>query len=188
MNKTETAIIHFYQSQELDRDKLALLLQQSPRVRQASWFRRMLPLSAAASLFLLILFGAYFFHFEKNDQAVSIVLQEASINHRSKLQLDFKSLDLQTLARVMDKLDFPIVLPESMRQQFQIVGARYCTLNGNLAAHIKLRNGDVENAVSLFMTQNRKDLKGLADQTEDIDGVNVSSWTADGMFYVLAAH
>lgn len=188
MNKTETAIVDFYQSQKLDAKKVSALLIESDRIRKKSRFHKLVPLSAAASLLSLLLISGLYLGFSSNEKTISIVLQEASINHKSKLQMEFDTQDLPVLTRVMNKLDFPLLLPESMRQQFQILGARYCTLNGNLAAHVKLNASDADKPISLFMTKNRKDLLSLADQSDDIDGVSVSTWTADGMFYVLASH
>lgn len=188
MKKTESAIVDFYQSQELDDDKLSLLLKESRRVRGQSWRRKVFPLSAAASLLTLLIIGSMYFSGAANDASINVVLQEASVNHKNKLQLDFKSQELPDLAKVMNKLDFPLLLPESVRQQFQLLGGRYCTLNGNLAAHIRFNAADDDGEVSLFMTQNRKELLALANQSEDIDGVNISTWVADGMFYVLAAN
>lgn len=188
MSKTESAIVDFYQSRELDEGKLARLLKESRVVRRKRWNQKILSLSAVASLLSLLVIGGLYFSSGKNEDPISVVLQEASVNHKNKLQLDFKSQELPTLAKVMDKLDFPLLLPESVRQQFKLLGGRYCTLNGNLAAHIRFNAADDNSEVSLFMTQSRKELLALANQSEDIDGVNVSTWVADGMFYVLAAN
>lgn len=188
MKKIDNAIVEFYQSQTLDSDKLASLIVETDVTRKKRWFQKVVPLSAVASLLMIMIVGGLYFQNTQALNTINIILQEASINHRSKLQLDFNSQELPVLAKVMNKLDFPLLLPESMRQQFKILGARYCTLNGKLAAHIKLDNGSGEKTVSLFMTQNRKNFSALADQSEDVNGVNVSTWTADGMFYVLASN
>lgn len=162
--------------------------QQVKRQKKTRKMRRLFPLSAVASLLSILLIGGFYFQGKQSLHSAHLILQEASINHKSKLQLEFTSQELSALAKAMNKLDFPLLLPESMRQQFAVQGARYCTLNGKLAAHVKLTNGGEANSVSLFMTQNRKEFSQLADQSENIDGVQVSSWTADGMFYVLAAN
>jgi len=132
-----------------------------------------------------------------------LVLQEAAINHRTKLQLDVLASDVQTLQEGMTRLDFELLLPETLTAGHELIGGRYCTLAGKLAVHLRLEDeGRVKSAVpdesareslnanhsrSLFVTRSTDKGQVSSELLEQFsENVHVSSWTQDGMLYVLA--
>ena len=81
---------------------------------------------------------------QKNETAAldlsKLVLQEAAINHRTKLQMDVLASDIETLQQGMTRHDFKLQLPESLAAGHELIGGRYCTLAGKLAVHLRLED------------------------------------------------
>lgn len=144
---------------------------------------------------------------DKNEVATlelsKLVLREAAINHRTKLQLDVRTSDVEVLQKSMGRLDFDLVLPEALTAGHELLGGRYCTLAGKLAAHLRLEdeggtdsNLQINNAGldqdsvrsrSLFVTRSTDENRQTMEMAEQFpESVHVSSWTQDGMLYVLA--
>jgi len=73
-------------------------------------------------------------------ELASLVLQEAAMNHQSKLQLDIDARDMDTLQSGMQRLDFDLSIPDALAAGYELLGGRYCTIGGQLAAHLRLEN------------------------------------------------
>lgn len=183
MSSIEKHVNDYYQDQSLSPVRLEYLLKETRRIKRRRW----MPRTAVAALFLLVMVGSVFNLRSPVQVKNHVLLQEASVNHRSKLQLEFSSDELTELTVAMGELDFPLILPEKFKHNVDLVGARYCTLNGKLAAHVKLKDTDTEDDISLFMTRTNSEFDKLGTSTESIDGIKLSSWSSDGLFYVLAS-
>lgn len=121
----------------------------------------------------------------------TLVLQEASLNHLSKLELEFNTDQLATLAASMSKLDFTLSLPHSLAARVnsgvELLGGRYCTIAGQLAAHVKFKSSDGE-LLSLFMTADDASLATIGDTSQRLNKrVEISTWREESMVYVLAS-
>lgn len=68
-----------------------------------------------------------------------LVLKEAALNHRSKFKFDVVASDVESLVKGMSRLDFSVDLPATLASGFELIGGRYCTLGGHLAAHMRLK-------------------------------------------------
>ena len=134
-----------------------------------------------------------------------LVLQEAAMNHQSKLQLDIDTGDMETLQSGMQRLDFDLSIPDALAAGYELLGGRYCTLGGQLAAHLRLENrytdlpptvvkgmsgtSDPESlrARSVFVTRSSANLEHIVDSSKEFPGdVQVTSWKSGDLFYVLA--
>ncbi len=144
---------------------------------------------------------------QKNELAAldlsKLVIQEAAINHRTKLQMDVLASDIATLRQGMTRHDFELQLPEALTAGHELIGGRYCTLAGKLAVHLRLEdegrvkpaapiesaneNLDTIQSRSLFVTRSTDGDRESFELLEQFsENVHVSSWTQDGMLYVLA--
>jgi len=77
-------------------------------------------------------------------------------------------------------------LPGSIDDAFELIGSRYCSLSGELAAHVKLKHTQSGKAVSLFVTSNGMALKDVRTQQTSLEGVDVDLWREGGLFFALA--
>ena len=109
------------------------------------------------------------------------------MNHSTRLQLEFEGSTIVEIDKHMSQLPFSVQLPSQFNKQYSVLGARYCTINGELAAHVKFIDRETDKQISLFMTRSVEDLQKINTTTEQVDGVNVSLWNESGLFYAMAS-
>jgi peptide methionine sulfoxide reductase MsrA len=140
---------------------------------------------AAAVLLLSISVGIH--EYGTHSERTYRTLNEAAMNHSTRLQLEFEASTIVEIDRHMLQLPFKVQLPTAFNKQYRVLGARYCTINGELAAHVKFIDRDTDEQVSLFMTRSVDDLQKINATSEQVDGVKVSLWNESGLFYAMAS-
>jgi len=181
-NTPEQELIDYYQSQQISNDRLHAILDDTQSLRR----KRVVGLALAASVLLMSLVALVHKNI-LNTQTTDVVLREAALNHSSKLQMDAEGESLAELQNKLQELPFDIELPESeLFQQLALVGGRYCTISGNLAAHIKLANPETSEQYSLFLTPVAENLKTLESHRDELFGVDVKLWQEKNVVYAFA--
>ena len=179
----EEQLIDYYQSQQLSNDRLHAILDDTQSMRR----KRVVGLALAASVLLMSVVALV----HKNiltTQRTDVVLREAALNHSSKLQIDAEGQSMTELQNKLQELPFDIRLPESeWFEQLALVGGRYCTISGNLAAHIKLSNPETSEQYSLFLTPAAENLKTLQSPEVEVFGVDVKLWQENDVVFAFAA-
>lgn len=182
MSKLDSKLIDFYQSKTLSPERLQTLLTESRSARAKKWW----PLYTAAALLIIVVAG-FFQHQQILNERKNIALREAAMNHKTKLQVDFTSTELNDLTKLMSKLDFSMRLPTvTNNNNIDLLGARYCTIAGNLAAHLRLIKRDSGEQISVFMTPIADELKPMINEHALVEGVSVRLWQEQGLFYAMA--
>jgi len=130
----EQQLIDYYQSEQLGSDRLHAILDETQTTNRNRYVFTALHQNLLAS------------------HRTDTVLREAALNHSSKLQMDAETGSLSELQNELGELKFDIKLPKSdFFGQLALVGGRYCTISGNLAAHLKLSNPETSEQFSLFL-------------------------------------
>ena len=141
--------------------------------------------ATAALLLLSVSVGVH--EYGTHTERTYRTLNEAALNHSTRLQLEFESGSIVEIDENMSQLPFKVQLPEKFSRQYSVLGARYCTINGELAAHVKFIDRETDKQVSLFMTRSVDDLQDINAASEQVDGVNVTLWNESGLFYAMAS-
>lgn len=115
-------------------------------------------------------------------------LREVAMNHATRLTFEFEEDSLAGIDRHMRLLPFEMIAPGRLPQGTEVLGSRYCSLAGRLAAHVKLRDVDTGKPLSLFVTSVGPELERLDGDGGRIDGVEVELFREGGLFYALARH
>jgi hypothetical protein len=197
-DRLDDRITEFYQAQSLSPERLnALRLlaerhaadrKKQARFRRLPSFRQTVALGfATAVLFLTIGLAVQWkdrrFSARGLPQAVA---SEIAMNHRKQLALEFSASDYGDLRHQMDKLDFQLVAPaDAEAAHLHLLGARYCSVQGRLAAQIRLRD-DAGHVHTLYETESSEKLRAAVSSHLSADGVRVRTWTDKGIFYGLA--
>ena len=148
---------------------------------------RLSPLPIAA-VFMLAMVGASLatHHYGSQAERMTRMLREAAMNHSTRLQLEFKSSNVVSINNSMQQLPFNVTLPDEFKHGYEVLGARYCTISGHLAAHLKLIDKSSNKQISLFMTRASDDLSRVSRAQKGVDGIDVQLWTESGLFYAKA--
>jgi|GEM_PF-1975210 len=182
--QADQRLIDHYQSQQMSSDRLHTIFNETQSIGR----NRIIGFSLAASLLLFSL--AFLTH--QNILAshqTDTVLREAALNHSSKLKMDSEAQTLAGLQGELDELLFEMKLPESsFFNKLAVLGGRYCTINGQLAAHLKLIDPGTSEQFSLFLTPSGSNLVALKSDDVDVAGVDVKLWQENDVVYALASN
>lgn len=160
-----------------------------------SWSRTLSGGRVAAVVFLLLLGAFYLGRIWRltlpGEMRGGVLAQsigrEIAMNHRKQLNLEFSARDYATLQAQMGKLDFALAPPSNpAASSLHVVGARYCSIQGQLAAQIRAR--DLAGTVyTLYETKLTDRLRAVAGEVE-AEGVRIRLWSENGLFYGLAVN
>ncbi len=138
----------------------------------------------AASFIITILLVPFLW--PGDESQLSKVAREVALNHNKQLTSDYITDSYQNLVLLMKKLDFVPVSPALLKQSgYQVIGARYCSIQGHIAAQIKLitRHGD---ELTLYQTRLNHKLALLDGQYYTVNKVQVRTWQEGRIFFSLA--
>jgi hypothetical protein len=190
MTEIDDRLRDYYRGLQLSAQDLNEISQTSKEQTETEgtpshWNFRRFSWVAAAFLFLTTSVGIH--QFGTHSERTSRTLNEAAMNHSTRLQLEFEGSTIVEIDKHMSQLPFSVQLPSQFNKQYSVLGARYCTINGELAAHVKFIDRETDKQISLFMTRSVEDLQKINTTTEQVDGVNVSLWNESGLFYAMAS-
>lgn len=182
MDQLDRKLSDYYQQRTLNSARLESIMAESQRHHQ----RRKLPLYAAAAGLLLMLVSVLHQHALSNQQ-VDYALREAALNHLNKLKLDAEAGSIADLQNGLEELPFDLVLPEDgLYEKLALIGGRYCTIGGNLAAHLKFAHPESGEQLSLFMTPKAATTESLISDPSQIEGIEVTLWQENNVVYAMA--
>ncbi len=119
-------------------------------------------------------------------QVADSIARQAAAGHNEKQELEFRVGKTAELRGKMKSLDFSPVEPEMIiSMKMRIVGARYATLGGKMAAQILYID---EHGVpcTLFEVRPLDQLATVGSSEHQVDGVRVNVWREKGLVMVLA--
>jgi len=189
----------YYARQQLRPEKLDQLIAQAttaPPIQKslvrnliASTRRRATPQFAAVAALLVILISlplTRWYYAEEGNWPLRAA-KEIALNHKKQLSAEFIATDYATLRARMSKLDFVLTAPQQLpNTQLSVVGARYCSIQGHLAAQIKLE--DSQGKHYTLYERSLIDTPTLPNQSEYmVDGIRVQAWREAGLFFGLAS-
>ncbi|MEM7048542.1 MAG: hypothetical protein AAF604_02735 [Acidobacteriota bacterium] len=171
----------FYLAEGLDDERLASLLAGARRRRR----RRVLRLAAAAVVTAVV--TSLLWWLPGSDRA-DAVAAEVLLNHQKNLDSDFEAASWTALDRGLDRLPFTLVRPRAPQNRlagFELLGGRYCSIQAQLAAQVKLA-GDGGRRATLYVTERSGALDGLDGKRRPQEGAVIDFWVQGDLFYALA--
>jgi hypothetical protein len=161
-----------------------LIAEAAPRRRGSGWVR-----AAAAAVVLIGLLGATWLALGKGVRPAGdvslVVARQAAAGHNAEQDLELRAHDYAELRARMKSLDFAPVEPRMLREMsMRLVGARYTTLAGAMAAQIVYRDA-AGVPCTLFEVRAVDRLASLSAGGYQVDGLEVSVWREKGLIMVL---
>jgi len=180
MNPIDTQIKEYYQKQTLPEENLQAMQppEDTPRSSQWPW---LLPLAAAAVALLAI----FLWNPSSPPQAVAT---EIAKNHNAQLAMEISSSDYQEVAAKLDRIKFSLTPPSGeFSRQFTLIGGRYCSIQNELAAQLRVQENATGKMHTLYITPLTDDFSALQETTQTVKGVKVRLWTEGDRFFGLAS-
>ena len=174
----------YYLDQQLPEQRLEHLLKRAAELRRA---RRRRWLALAATVALVVAGGLWLRHWTAAEGLTDRVVAEVAMNHRKDLAVEVTVADYGQLRPTLDKLPFEVA-PPAVEQAagYQLVGGRYCSIQAQLAAQLKIRHPQTGRVATLYVTELSPQLASLPGQRRTDDGVTVELWSQDGLLYAMA--
>lgn len=160
-----------------------LLVRASCLIRR-TWKYYFATASLASMLFLIVAFS-FHEHGSRNER-VERTVREVAMNYMTRLKPEHHGDNLVTLNKGMHLLPFSLKVPEHLKSDYKLVGSRYCSLAGHLAAHVQLIHRSSGELISLFMTSLEPDLEKIGNEYQTLAGVDIKLFNESGLFYALA--
>jgi len=192
-DKLGKSLTEYYQRKSLSADSVKRILAQTSSPTPATppaipWFRRPVAgLAWVASLLVIAMAGQFFYHQQSfQGNLTALVLKEIAMNHNKKLDAEYRETRPEILRTAMQRLDFPLNLPADIQRNFQLVGGRYCSIQGGLAAQLKVRNRTNGSISTLYVTELTEKLARIKEQQVLQGSVDIHLWQQQGRFFGLA--
>jgi hypothetical protein len=157
-----------------------------------AWTRRSAVLAGAgalavASLALVVVLVRFPGAGPRNVRDLSQAIgREIALNHAKDLAPEFSATDYEGLRAAMEKLDFVLVEPARAEAgRLHVRGARYCSIQGRLAAQIRLED-DLGRHYTLYETSLDEALRGVPERELEISGARILLWQEAGLLFGLA--
>jgi len=194
MVNIDRSVKAYYEQAELSEEQLQklALMQESAEMSQQEegvstvrkqrlpngWLRIMAAASIVLALALIFVINP--------DSVTERVAQEVAMNHNKALTVEYPTNSYEVLSKQMDKLDFTLRVPsEAVQQGLALVGGRYCSIQGQLAAQIKLSDSDGR-IYTLYQTHSGEQLKSINAGQLQLDHVDIQLWEEQGLLFALA--
>ena len=183
MRELDSLIKAHYRRQRLTEDRVEAILERAKpgRASERVWYLRVAALAA------VLVAGFVFTHLHLIERDLTTrVLAEIAMNHNKRLAVEVAAADYDELQAAMDRLDFPIRPPAELRADYELIGARYCSIHGKLAAQVKIRARDSGRLLTLYVTGLTPELANISRQDTVHDDVRIKMWSEGGVFFGLA--
>jgi anti-sigma factor RsiW len=179
-----------YTYETLRPEKLAQLLAQADteQLKSNRWvaLRKSWMIAAVAAL-IAVGVPLTLWQRASSDEWSAVAAHEIALNHKKQLAIEFPATDYASLRAQMSKLDFVLTAPARLPiEGLQVVGARYCSIQGHLAAQVRLQDRDGR-SYTLYQRTSHGVPTLAAEQQHVIDGVQIREWQEAGLFFGFAA-
>lgn len=180
-------IQNYYRKFRLSPEQLDHLIQlQKKRGRRdpVSLLFKISFAALAASVFLLSLYL-----FKSDELFTEKIAKEVAYNHNKNMPMEIQTSSLDQIENYLSKLDFKLIRSERFtKPKWEIVGGRYCSIQGRLAALIKIVNKAEGTLYTLYQVPYFKGLDTVSTLPLEtyIDGIRVKIWREKGLLFALA--
>ena len=182
MNRIDEEIRAHYADKALPEARVEAILRGG--TRRESW-RQWLRGIAAAAAVVVVAAGLY----RHNDTTLLAdrVFAEVALNHRKNLAVEVEGTRLEEVQQGLDRLDFSILsAAEVMGPDYALVGGRYCSIQGELAAQLKVVEQAQGRRWTVYVVPLNDDLAAIVGSGKTMAGVRIELVERAGMFLALA--
>ena len=171
-------------------------LQEKQRIKNTpnffSWYR-------AASVASLLIFSVLSIYLANSTYFLTLAIEqriaeEVASNHLKLKPLEVKANTMQGIAGYFKQLNFSPIKPQAFQLSKQnLLGARYCSIQGVTALQLRMINNKTNKIQTLYETEyNRQVFKGFPDtksgsqpSTIYVKGMKVDMWVEKGLLFAL---
>ena len=174
----KSELTKFYEKKSLSPEKMESLLSLQLELNKGR--KKRLPLLAGFVAASLVLFTFIQFNSAPLDQKI---IAEVVYNHNKDMPPEVLSEDYQEVNQALDKLDFKIIKSQRLASHYKLIGGRYCSIQGKIAAQLKLLDRKTQKRVTLY--QFKPSFKPIRAEGQK-DGTTVKIWHEGELSFAIA--
>jgi hypothetical protein len=181
-----------YSLSEDQLSKLESLTEQNKPVTKQRVSIYSFAMIGAVATFMLVFFLTPYLQNQSGIQEK--IAMEVVANHIKLKPLEIETSSIEGIRSYFKKLDFVPVNSQLVSQLgLELIGGRYCSLQGNIAAQLRVRKPGNNSVQTLYQTEYRKDvfenMPTLEEGDKPVDiyvkGVKVTIWVEKGLLFAL---
>lgn len=184
MKTLEQQVRDYYGAQALPVERVQSIVQLSRAVKPAHRFAWAVGAAAAVALLAAILFAL-----NRPTQAdlTQLVMTEIAKNHSKHIAPEVTTDRYEEVQAKLARLDFSArPAADFLLKDFQLVGGRYCSVQSEFAAQLKLRENASGETCTLYVVPLTPVLRQVKPDTRVVNGVRVQVWSEGGRLFGLA--
>ncbi len=182
----ERRLKQYYKKQELPLDVMLDLKEmigdvsiEQERRNQKPWYslpHLAKPVMAFAIILICLGLGIFSWQLYSHQQQLQVVAAEIALNHAKRFNTEFTPTNIASLTNEMHLLDFAPVHPQKMQlDTYNIIGARYCTIDSSIAVQVHLEN-EAKYAYTLYEFREPEHLQIDDETVIDVGDIQVTLW------------
>ncbi len=186
MKKLDDNIRNYYRMQRMPDERVAGILAAARREhRHVPWLR---PYRLAAAAALVLLLGSAVLWLSIPRALAGRVAAEVAQNHLKAYAPEVVGDCFDRVGAGLDELDFSLKpsLEASLPEGLTVLGGRYCTVQGNLAAQILMVDTEGRRCTLFVALSDDTRLARVRTGQYEIDGVRVHIWHDAGRLFAMA--
>ena len=186
-NPLKENIQNHYRKFELSSEQLDHLTQLQKNRGRRDPVALLFKISFAALVASVLLLSLYLF---KDAESIAERLsKEVAYNHNKNMPMEIKTSSLDQIQNYLIKLDFKLIQSERISpSKWELVGGRYCSLQGRMAALMKIVDKPGGKGYTFYQVPYFKDLDKVSTLPLEtyIDGIRVKLWREKSLLLALA--
>lgn len=180
-------IRELFLSERLPAESVQRILKQGRSGKKIVWWRYWVPVAAAAAIVM-----AFSFQMARDYDEEGFyfdVAGEIAMRHNNYGKFDVQTASFDGVQKGLKDLAFSVtpLVKQKLLSAYEVLGARYCQLQGQQAAHLQVRNRRTGALCTLYVASMKGSLETLksTDEHIDLEANEVDIWEDSGRLFAL---
>ena len=179
MARLEAELRRYYRGQSLSAERAAAIAR-SGQGQVRAWWRW----GWVAAAVVLLAGGGWY---RLGGGGADAALAEIAYNHQKAVVLEVVSPSYDVVQAQLPRLGFSVLSSKAaFLRNYTLVGGRYCSLQGELAAQLRMVDRVEGDSLTVYVCKLAGALQDLAPLEKAYDGVDIRLWEDGGRFFALA--
>ncbi len=192
MNEQEIdkTVRDFFLSQKLPAESVQSILElgnAQPRRSSTVWWYYWVPVAAAAAI--VMAFSFQMGRSYDDEEFYFDVAGEIAMRHNGYKSFDVKAASFEGAQEGLKDLAFSVtpLVKQKLLSAYEVIGARYCQLQGQQAAHLQVKNRKTGTLCTLYVASLKGSLTSLKslDREIDLEANHVDIWEDSDRLFAL---
>lgn len=193
-NKLKESVKNYLEPKKLNKqqmDELKKLMHQSVEETPRAKFLK----ANLVAAFLIVVIASSIFWVqmkENNIDVAQLIAEEVAYNHVKMKPMEVSSASLDDVRSYFSKLDFSLSSSQFVADNdLVLMGGRYCSIQGNAAAQLRMKDGETGNVQIVYQAPYDKELfrslpnlyEGQTPIRHHVNGIAVDVWVEQGILF-----